>query len=129
MEALVDSAAPDLDRLFQSASGYFALLAEPLRLRILHAICDRELTVNEIVATTGASQTAVSRQLNAMHRAGALTRRRERNFTWYGVADSTLTELCRTVCVHLASRGDLLESGRDAFRPAASAVAEARNPE
>lgn len=94
----------DLDSVFESASGYFALLAEPMRLKILHAICDRERTVGEIVAATGATQTAVSRHLGVMHKAGALARRRDRNFTWYSVADTTLTALCRTVCVHVASR-------------------------
>jgi DNA-binding transcriptional ArsR family regulator len=102
--------AGDLDAVFEAASNYFAMLAEPMRLRILHAICDRERTVNDIVAETGATQTTISRHLNAMYRAGALTRRRDRNFTWYGVADSTLTELCRTVCVHVASR-DLFSPG------------------
>ena len=104
METSVVSATSDLDSVFESASCYFALLAEPMRLKILHAICDRERTVGDIVAATGATQTTVSRHLGAMHRAGALSRRRDRNFTWYGVADATLTELCRTVCVHVAAR-------------------------
>ena len=110
METESAVSAGDLEDVFEAASTYFAMLAEPMRLRILHAICDRERTVNDIVASTGATQTTISRHLNAMHRAGALTRRRDRNFTWYGVADSTLTELCRTVCVHVASQ--------DLFRPA-----------
>lgn len=124
METSPISAVSDLDSVFQSASGYFALLAEPMRLKILHAICDRERTVGDIVAATGATQTTVSRHLGAMHRAGALSRRRDRNFTWYGVADATLTELCRTVCVHVAAR-ELFVS--HAERPAAvGSVAPAR---
>lgn len=117
METMSAVSAGDLDDMFEAASNYFAMLAEPMRLRILHAICERERTVSDIVAATGATQTTISRHLNAMHRAGALTRRRERNFTWYGVADSTLTELCRTVCVHLASR--------DFFDPAMSKSSQA----
>lgn len=121
------STQQDLSRLFESASGYFALLSEPMRLRILHAICDHERTVNDIVAATGATQSSVSRHLNAMHRAGALTRRRDRNFTWYGVADSTLTELCRTVCVHLAGR-EPLDSGREAFARSSAPGASPDHP-
>lgn len=94
----------DLDEVFDAASRYFALLAEPTRLRILHRICEGECTVSEIISATGGSQTNISRHLNAMFRVGVLTRRRDRNFTWYGVADPMLTEICRTVCVHLASR-------------------------
>jgi DNA-binding transcriptional ArsR family regulator len=123
METSAVSVSADLDSVFESASGYFALLAEPMRLKILHAICDRERTVGDIVAATGATQTTVSRHLGAMHRAGALSRRRDRNFTWYGVADATLTELCRTVCVHVAAR-ELFVSPAEAPE-AAGAVATA----
>lgn len=94
----------DLGRVFETVSRYFSLLSEPMRVRILHAICDGERTVSEIVAETGATQTNVSRHLNTMYRAGVLTRRKESHFTYYGVADLALTEICRTVCVHIAAR-------------------------
>jgi DNA-binding transcriptional ArsR family regulator len=101
-----------LDQVLESVSAYFALLAEPTRLRILHAICDSEKTVTEIVRDTGASQTNVSRHLNAMYRAGVLLRRRDANFTLYSVADRTVTEICRMVCIHIASRDDEGNIGR-----------------
>jgi DNA-binding transcriptional ArsR family regulator len=101
-----------LAQVLESVSGYLALLAEPTRLRILHAICDSEKTVTDIVRDTGASQTNVSRHLNAMYRAGVLLRRREANFTLYSVADRTVTEICRMVCIHIASREDESNTGR-----------------
>ncbi len=101
-----------LDQVLESVSGYFALLSEPTRLRILHAICDGERTVSDIVSATGATQTNVSRHLNAMYKAGVLLRRREANFTWYSVADRTVTEICRMVCIHIASRDDDRNAGR-----------------
>ena len=94
----------ELGRVFETVSRYFSLLAEPMRVRILHAICDGERTVSEIVEHTGATQTNVSRHLNTMYRAGVLTRRKHAGFTYYGVADLALTEICRTVCVHIAGR-------------------------
>lgn len=103
---------PQLDQVLESVSGYFALLAEPTRLRILHSICDAEKTVSDIVQDTGASQTNVSRHLNAMYKAGVLLRRRDGNFTWYAVADRTVTEICRMVCIHIASRDDQSDIGR-----------------
>ena len=45
-----------------------ALLAEPMRLRILHAICNDERSVSAIVAATGATQTNVSRHLRSCTR-------------------------------------------------------------
>ena len=39
----------ELGRVFETVSRYFALLSEPMRIRILHAICDGERSVSEIV--------------------------------------------------------------------------------
>lgn len=98
--------ADELGGVFESVSRYFSLLSEPMRLRILHTICERERSVSEIVHETGANQTNISRHLNFMHRAGVLTRRKDGVFIYYGVADTALTEICRTVCVHIAARAE-----------------------
>jgi DNA-binding transcriptional ArsR family regulator len=96
----------ELGRVFETVSRYFSLLAEPMRIRILHSICDQERTVTEIVAETGSTQTNISRHLSTMYRAGVLTRRKDGSFIYYGVADQALTEICRTVCVHIAGQLD-----------------------
>lgn len=95
---------PDLSHVFERVSQYFSLLAEPMRLRILHSICDQEKTVGEIVELTGATQTNISRHLSTMYRAGVLSRRKDGNFIYYGVADAALTGICRSVCVHIAGK-------------------------
>ncbi len=105
-----------LGQVFEAVSNYFALLAEPVRLRILHSICREEKSVSQIVAETGATQTNVSRHLNTLYRAGALSRRKEGNFIYYGVRDSALTEICRTVCTHIAARGDTQSEERFEMR-------------
>lgn len=96
----------DLSRVFDTVSRYFSLLAEPMRVRILHAICHAPRTVNEIAEEAGASQTAVSRHLNLMYRAGVLSRRRDGNLVYYGVVDTTLTDICRTVCTQIVASAD-----------------------
>lgn len=97
---------PELERLFQTVSGYFALLAEPTRLKILNSLCEGERSVSEIVARTGSTQTNVSRHLNLMFARGVLTRRREGAMTLYAVADQNVVELCRTVCTRIAAMAD-----------------------
>ena len=58
------STQQDLSRLFESASGYFALLSEPMRLRILHAICDHERTVKlRQAGDTGAEPARLAERL------------------------------------------------------------------
>ncbi len=97
---------PELERLFQTVSGFFALLAEPTRLKILNALCEGERSVSDIVAHTGATQTNVSRHLNLMFSRGVLDRRREGAMTLYSIADPAVVDLCRTACVRIASMAD-----------------------
>jgi len=96
----------ELDPVFNRVAAYFGLLSEPMRLKIMHAICLNEKSVSEIVAATGATQTSVSRHLNRMRAAGALARRREGNQVYYKVADANLVDLCRNVCVRIAAEID-----------------------
>ena len=97
---------PELEKLFQTVSGYFALLAEPTRLKILNSLCEGERSVSEIVARTGSTQTNVSRHLNLMFSRGVLSRRRDGALTIYSIADQNVVELCRAACVRIASMAD-----------------------
>ena len=104
MGAIADA---ELDRLFETVSGYFALLAEPMRLKILNALCDGERSVNDVVAQVNSTQTNVSRHLNLMYARGVLTRRRDGPMSFYAIADETVVTLCRAACVNVAGRADL----------------------
>jgi len=96
----------ELDPVFNRVAAYFALLSEPMRLKIMHAVCLEEKSVGEIVSATGATQTNVSRHLNRMHAAGAVARRKDGNQVYYRVADAALVEMCRNVCVRIAAEID-----------------------
>ena len=97
-------ASGELDEVFDSVARYFALLAEPTRLKILHAICNGERSVTAIVAATGATQTNVSRHLSLMHQAGVVSRRRDGSTVFYRLLDEDFADICRTVCVRIAGR-------------------------
>ena len=97
---------PDLERLFEVVSGYFGLLSQPTRLKILNAICEGELSVSEIVERVGSTQTNVSRHLNLMYGKRVLKRRRAGAMTFYSVADRNIVTLCRTACIQMASQLD-----------------------
>ena len=102
----------ELDPVFNRVAAYFALLAEPMRLKIMHTVCLDEKSVGQIVEATGATQTNVSRHLNRMHAAGVLKRRKDGSQVYYQVADATLTEMCRTACVRIAAEIDLQQPMR-----------------
>jgi DNA-binding transcriptional ArsR family regulator len=96
----------ELDHVFAVVARHFAMLSEPMRLKILHTICQDERSVSAIVAATGATQTNVSRHLALMLHAGVVARRRDGNTVYYRVSDPEFVEICRAVCVQIASRID-----------------------
>jgi DNA-binding transcriptional ArsR family regulator len=101
----------------------FALLAEPMRLRLLHALFDGEKPVNALVARSGGTQANVSRHLQALADAGLLARRKEGLQVFYSIADPSIFQLCELVCGSLEQK---LTRDREAFaprgRPAAPSV-------
>jgi DNA-binding transcriptional ArsR family regulator len=109
-----------LETVFTAVARYFGLLSEPTRLKILHAICGSEETVSAIVRASGASQTNVSRHLALLHQAGVVMRRRDGNRVYYKIADPMFTDLCRTVCMQIASRIDEHDAVRDGLLEFAS---------
>jgi ArsR family transcriptional regulator len=76
----------------------FAVLAEPMRLRLLHLLMAGELHVNALVAASGGTQANVSRHLQTLAEAGIVSRRKEGLQVFYGVADPTIFDLCELVC-------------------------------
>lgn len=94
----------EVDEVLDAVAAYFSLLADPTRLKVLHAICDRERSVGDIVDETGLTQTTVSRQLAALHVRGVVSRRKAGSMVFYRVADPTLLELCRTACLRIAGQ-------------------------
>jgi ArsR family transcriptional regulator len=76
----------------------FRILSEPMRLKILHALQEREMNVQQIVEVTGANQANVSKHLSLMLEAGILKRRKEGLNRFYSIADDSIFRLCDLVC-------------------------------
>lgn len=96
----------ELDEVFAAVAAYFAVMAEPTRVKIIHAVCREERSVNQIAAELQATQTNVSRHLGHMYRSGVLSRRKAGNQVFYRISDATMIEICRAVCTHIAARLD-----------------------
>ena len=88
----------------QQVAEYFSLLSEPMRLRLLNLLRDREKCVQELVEATHTSQANVSKHLKIMWQAGILSRRSEGTCAYYRVEDEMIFELCNQVCDRLGSR-------------------------
>ena len=90
--------APLPDGALELVARRFAVLAEPMRLRLIQALFDGEKPVNALVELTGGTQANVSRHLQTLAHAHLLSRRKEGLQVFYAIADPTLVKLCELVC-------------------------------
>jgi ArsR family transcriptional regulator len=85
------------DAELEKVAEQFRLLGEPMRLKILQALCVKPLPVGEIVAATGATQSNVSRHLSLLAAAGIITRQKDGQFVYYGMSNPLTMKLCELV--------------------------------
>lgn len=76
----------------------FAVLAEPMRLRLIQALFAGEKNVSELVELTAGTQANVSRHLQTLTAAHILARRKEGLQVYYRISDPTIPKLCQLVC-------------------------------
>lgn len=95
--------------LIEEAAHRFALLGDPTRLRILHALMEHgELSVGAVAEATGTSRFNASAHLNRLALAGLVARRREGSTVYYRVDDVNLPAVCDWMCDSLRSRARTL---------------------
>lgn len=82
----------------------FALLGEPMRLRILQSLMAGEKNVGAIVQELNATQANISRHLQSLTEAGFLGRRKEGLQVIYFIQDPSLFDLCHLVCRSLEEK-------------------------
>lgn len=76
----------------------FAVLAEPMRLRLIQSLFEGEMNVNALVELTGGTQANISRHLQTLTQAHILSRRKEGLQVYYAIADPSIYKLCELVC-------------------------------
>ena len=80
----------------------FKVLSETVRLEILnHLQVNGEMSVQELVISTGHQQANVSKHLLLMAREGILRRRKDGLNVFYSIEDPTISGLCMLVCGRL----------------------------
>lgn len=111
----MDMPKPLPDELIELIAQRFRVIGEPMRIKMLDALHDGELTVGELVERTGSTQQNVSKHLGVLHGAGIVVRRKEGNFVKYSIGDDTIFALCELVCGGLRDQAagveDLLAGG------------------
>jgi len=84
--------------LLAAVAERFKVLGEPTRLQILQLLRRGELTVTELVETTGLKQANVSKHLQLLLAHGLVLRRKEGLHAWYRLASQDVFTLCDIMC-------------------------------
>ena len=90
--------SPIPDELVELTARRFRLLSEPMRIRLLDRLRDREATVHQLADELGASEQNISKHLTLSAEAGVLARRKQGNRVYYRLADEGVLALCEQVC-------------------------------
>ena len=96
------SAKSEQERVFELAAELFAVLATPMRLRVLSALCEREKSVNELLAEIDTTQPNLSQHLAVLYRTGVLSKRKQGTQLIYRVQSEKAVALCRSGCIQIA---------------------------
>jgi DNA-binding transcriptional ArsR family regulator len=86
------------DELLELIARRFRVIGEPMRIRLLNHLREREHSVNELVELTGSSQQNVSKHLGVLLDANIVARRKVANQARYSIVDQSVFRLCDEVC-------------------------------
>jgi len=94
------------DQVFHDAAKTFRVMAAPMRLKIISALCQGEKNVGELLQSIDTTQPNMSQHLHTLHRAGILGRRRDGVQIYYRIVNESVVGMCRAMCVQLAIESD-----------------------
>jgi ArsR family transcriptional regulator len=89
-------------RIFEVAAELFSVLSTPIRLQILGALCDGELSVSQILERVETTQPNLSQHLAILYRHGVIGKRKEGTQVIYSVQSEKAVALCRSVVTQVA---------------------------
>lgn len=81
------------DEDIERASRSIKAMSHPLRLKILCALGQEEVSVQDIVALVGTSQSNISQHLAILRDKGILSSRKDANRVYYRVSDNRTLQL------------------------------------
>lgn len=96
--------------MFDRAAELFRVMAAPMRLRVINALCDGEKNVSELLQRIDTTQPNMSQHLNMLYKAGVLSKRREGAQIYYRISDKKIVNVCKAVCLHVADENEFWTS-------------------
>ena len=86
---------------YEKLQPFFAAMASITRLRILFALCKRELCVQEIAASLNISSSLVSHQMKLLKTLDIVKQKREGKYIYYSIADNHVQSILDIAVSHV----------------------------
>ncbi len=86
------------EALVELIAQRFRVIGEPMRIRLLDALRDGPMTINELTEALGASQQNVSKHVGVLAQAGIVAREKDGTRVRCHIADHSIFALCELVC-------------------------------
>ena len=90
--------------MISRAAGFFKVVGDETRMKILCAISTDELCVNDIAAAVDMTKSAVSHQLRLLKDEGLVKARRDGKNMFYSLDDQHVVDLIDIAFVHIAHK-------------------------
>ena len=91
--------------LQQMKADLFKAMANPMRIRVLELLCERERSVADMLVELGVGASALSQQLGVLRGSGLVRARREASTVYYSLTTPRIADL---LAVGRQIRADLL---------------------
>ena len=82
-------------------SELFKIFGDSTRVKIINVLLDNELCVNDISEKIKVSQSAVSHQLRILKDSKLVKYRKDKNLTYYFLADDHVEKIFKMGCEHI----------------------------
>lgn len=106
--SIIDPAAVNLvrehplrDEMTVQLAEIFKALADPTRVRIIHALSHAELCVSDLAAVLGMTESAISHQLRLLRSLRIVRSRRDGKLIFYALDDEHVTHLFQLSLEHI----------------------------
>lgn len=91
----------EADETLYRVADLFKVFGDPTRIRILYALSEKELCVQEIADELDMTQSAISHQLRILKQAALVKFRRDGKTIYYSLADSHVSTIMKQGLEHV----------------------------
>ena len=89
------------DDLAAAMADWFKALGDPTRVKLIHALMNRELCVHDIAVVLGMTQSAVSHQLRYLRNVRLVKRRKVGKTVYYSLDDDHVEQIFGQTLQHV----------------------------